>query len=80
MWVARRIISSLLVPTVTSIIDDGLAVGLCTSLVNGATGMAGTTVYMQQPAATVTVTNVLVVGQQNYGDSRFTQIWGTRTK
>jgi hypothetical protein len=35
-----------------------------------------TTVYVQGPAATVTVTHVSVVGQQHDGDPRYTQIWG----
>jgi hypothetical protein len=38
------LISNLLLPAVTNSLEDGLAVGLCKSLVGGATGMAGTVV------------------------------------
>jgi hypothetical protein len=49
--VAGALISNLLVPAVTNIIDDGLAVGLCKSLVNSATGVAGTVVGQEATKA-----------------------------
>ncbi|KAG9194349.1 hypothetical protein G6011_04384 [Alternaria panax] len=39
--VAGTFMSSMLVPVVTGSLDDGLTEGLCKSLINGATGMAG---------------------------------------